>query len=205
MTVAFTFFFRDLEPLQHGVHFLLQAASGRTRVKVWDAGCAFGPEPYTLAILLAERMNPFAFRNVQLVATDYDAPLLETMREGIYPWEQVQRIPVDLFAKYFTPVAEREGHFRIADVIRERVEMVHHDLTSLTPVRDGFSMIVCKNVLLHLQPSERIEVFRMFHQALEPGGILLTEHTQKLPDELGPLFEQLASDTQVFRKLDAAA
>ena len=45
MTVAFTFFFRDLEPLQHGVHFLLQAASGRTRVKVWDAGCAFGPEP----------------------------------------------------------------------------------------------------------------------------------------------------------------
>jgi len=139
------------------------------------------------------------------VATDYDAPLLETMREGIYPWEQVQRIPVDLFAKYFTPVAERDGHFRVADMIRERVEMVHHDLTSLTPVRDGFSMIVCKNVLLHLQPAERIEVFRMFHQALEPGGILLTEHTQKMPDELGPLFEQLASDTQVFRKLDAAA
>ena len=203
--MAFTFFFRDLEPLEHGVHFLLQAASGRTRVKVWDAGCAFGPEPYTLAILLAEAMNPFAFRNVQLVATDYDAPLLETMREGIYPWEQVQRIPVDLFAKYFTPVAEREGHFRIADVIRERVEMVHHDLTSLTPVRDGFSMIVCKNVLLHLQPAERIEVFRMFHQALEPGGILLTEHTQKLPDELAPLYEQLVADAQVFRKRDLAA
>ena len=202
--MAFTFFFRDLEPLQHGVHFLLQTASGRTRVKVWDAGCAFGPEPYTLAILLAEAMNPFAFRNVQLVATDYDAPLLETMLEGVYPWEQVQRIPADLFQKYFTPVAEREGHFRIADVIRQRVEMVHHDLTSLTPVRDGFSLIVCKNVLLHLQPSQRIEVFRMFHRALEPGGILLTEHTQKMPEETGPLFEQLVSDSQVFRRRDVA-
>ena len=203
--MAFTFFFRDLEPLQHGVNFLLQAASGRTRVKVWDAGCAFGPEPYTLAILLAERMNPFAFRNVQLVATDYDAPLLETMRQGVYPWEQVQRIPVDLFQKYFTPVAERDGHFRIAEVIRDRVEMVHHDLTSLTPVRDGFSLIVCKNVLLHLQPAERIEVFHMFHKALEPGGILLTEHTQKMPADLGPFYEQLVSDSQVFRRRDAAA
>jgi chemotaxis protein methyltransferase CheR len=201
--VAFTFFFRDLEPLQHGVHFLLQAASGRTRVRIWDAGCAFGPEPYTLAILLAERMNPFAFRNVQLVATDYDAPLLDTMREGVYPWEQVQRIPAELFAKYFLPT-EREGHFRIADMIRQRVELVHHDLTSLTPVRDGFSLIVCKNVLLHLQPSERIAVFRMFHGALEPGGILLTEHTQKMPTEVGPLFEQLVADSQVFRKRDTA-
>jgi chemotaxis protein methyltransferase CheR len=202
--VAFTFFFRDLEPLERGVHFLLQTASGRTRVRVWDAGCAFGPEPYTLAILLAERMNPFAFRNVELVATDYDAPLLETLKEAVYPREQVQRIPADLFAKYFTP-AEREGHFRVADMIRERVQPVLHDLTSLTPVRDGFSMVVCKNVLLHLQPSERIEVFRMFHQALEPGGILLTEHTQKMPDELGPLFEQLVTDSQVFRKRDMAA
>ena len=204
MIVAFTFFFRDLEPLQHGVHFLLQTASGRTRVRVWDAGCAFGPEPYTLAILLAEAMNPFAFRNVELVASDYDAPLLETLKEGVYPWEQVQRIPVDLFAKYFTP-AEREGHFRVADVIRQRVQPVIHDLTSLIPVRDGVSMVVCKNVLLHLQPSERIEVFRMFHRALEPGGILLTEHTQKMPDELALLFEQLVADAQVFRKLDLAA
>ena len=200
--MAFTFFFRDLEPLQHGVHFLLQTASGRTRVKVWDAGCAFGPEPYTLAILLAEAMNPFAFRNVQLVATDYDAPLLETMLEGVYPWEQVQRIPADLFQKYFTPVAEREGHFRIADVIRQRVEMVHHDLTSLTPVRDGFSLIVCKNVLLHFQHPERVEVFRMFHQALAPGGYLATENTQKLPAEVAHLFTQVVPDAQLYKKVE---
>jgi chemotaxis protein methyltransferase CheR len=93
----------------------------------------------------------------------------------------------------------------VADVIRERVQPVVHDLTSLIPVRDGVSMVVCKNVLLHLQPAERIEVIRMFHKALEPGGILLTEHTQKLPDELAPLYEQLVADAQVFRKRDIAA
>jgi chemotaxis protein methyltransferase CheR len=201
--MAFTFFFRDLEPLEHGVHFLLQAVSGRTRVRIWDAGCAFGPEPYTLAILLAERMNTVAFRNVELFATDHDAPLLETLKEAVYPWEQVQRIPTDLLAKYFTP-AEREGDFRVVDMIRQRVQPMLHDLTSLTPIRDGLSMIVCKNVLLHLSPHERIQVIRMFHQALEPGGILLTEHTQKMPEELGPHFEQLVANSQVFRKREAA-
>ena len=63
------FSFVIFEPLQHAVRFLMHTASGRSRIRIWDAGCAMGPEPYTLAILLAESMNPFAFRNIQLFAT----------------------------------------------------------------------------------------------------------------------------------------
>lgn len=198
--MAFTFFFRDVEPLEHAVRFLMSTASGRSRVRIWDAGCAMGPEPYTLAILLAERMNPFAFRNVQLFATDYDAPLLEILKEGVYPWEELQRIPTELFHKYFQP-AENGEQFRVIDQIRQCIQPSVHDLLTYKAIRDGFSLIVCKNVLLHFQPEQRIEVIRMFHKALEPGGIFITEHTQKLPEELSPLFEQLVSDRQVFGKI----
>jgi len=198
--MAFTFFFRDAEPLEHAVRFLMSTASGRTRVRIWDAGCAMGPEPYTLAFLLAESMNPFAFRNVQLFATDYDAPLLEILKEGVYPWEELQRIPTKLFQKYFQP-DEKEKHFRVIDQIRQCIQPSVHDLLTYTPIRYGFSLIVCKNVLLHFQPEQRIEVIRMFHKALEPGGIFITEHTQKLPVELFPLFEQLVPDRQVFGKI----
>ena len=198
--MAFTFFFRDVEPLEHAVRFLMSTASGRSRVRIWDAGCAMGPEPYTLAILLAESMNPFAFRNVQLFATDYDAPLLEILKSGVYPWEELQRIPTDLFQKYFQP-AEKEGQFLIIDQIRQCIQPSLHDLLTYTPIRDGFSLIVCKNVLLHFQPEQRIEVIRMFHKALEAGGVFITEHTQKLPGELSHFFEQLVSDRQVYRKI----
>jgi len=198
--MAFTFFFRDVEPLEHAVRFLMSTASGRSRVRIWDAGCAMGPEPYTLAILLAESMNPFAFRNVQLFATDYDAPLLEILKEGVYPWEELQRIPTELFQKYFQP-AEKGEQFRVIDQIRQCIQPSVHDLLTYKAIRDGFSLIVCKNVLLHFQPEQRIEVIRMFHKALEPGGIFITEHTQKLPEELSPLFEQLVSDRQVFGKI----
>jgi chemotaxis protein methyltransferase CheR len=197
--MAFTFFFRDSEPLKQAVSFLISLVAGRSRVRVWDAGCAMGQEPFTLAILLAEAMNPFAFRNVQIFATDYDPPLLEILKEGVYPWEELQRIPPDLFQKYFQP-AEKEGQFRLVDQIRQCVRPGLHDLLTYTPIRDGFSLIVCKNVLLHFQPQQCIEVIRMFHGALEPGGILVTEQTQKMPGEVSHLFEQAATSCQIFRK-----
>ena len=200
--MAFTFFFRDLTPLSLAVKHLLENATGRSRVRVWDAGCAMGQEPYTLAILLAESMGNFAFRNLEVFATDYDQPLLKTLQEGVYPGEELQRIPKELFDKYFEPFGEN-GHFRIVDRIRDRMQSRHHDLLSLVPVRDGFCLVVCKNVLLHFQHQERVEVIRMFHKALESGGLLVMEHTQKLPPEAAHLFEQIVPDAQLFRKIEA--
>ena len=198
--MAFTFFFRDLTPLEHAVRFLIAGASGRSRVRIWDAGCAMGQEPYTLAILLAESMGQFAFRNVQIFATDYDEPLLKTLKEAIYPWVELERVPADVFQKYFEP-ADCEGWFRVVEKIRNVITTQHHNLLSLRPVRDDFSLIVCKNVLLHFQYPERVEVYKMFHQALEPGGFLVNEHTQKLPPEVGHLFRQVISDGQLYCKV----
>jgi chemotaxis protein methyltransferase CheR len=202
--MAFTFFFRDQKPLEHAVHFLKSAAAGRARVRIWDAGCAMGQEPYTLAILLAENMGQFAFRNIQIFASDYDAPLLKIVKEGAYPKEELQRIPGEFFEKYFEKNG-REGWFRIADLIKDRVTACHHDLLTLTPVQTGFSLIICKNVLLHFSYEQRIQVIKMFHAALEPQGILAMEHTQKMPEELALHFEQLVGDAQVYRKREVAA
>ena len=200
--MAFTFFFRDLTPLTYAVKHLVENAMGRSRVRVWDAGCAMGQEPYTLAILLAESMGAFAYRNLEIFATDYDQPLLKTLEAGVYAGDELQRIPRELFDKYFEP-AGANGHFRVVERVRDRVQTRHHDLLSLAPVRDGFSLVVCKNVLLHFQHSERVEVIRMFHRALEFGGLLVMEHTQKLPSEAAHLFTQIVPDAQLFRKIEA--
>jgi len=199
--MAFTFFFRDQTPLEHAVNFMIKAASGRSKISIWDAGCAMGQEPYTLAILLAETMNQYALRNVKIMATDYDEPLLNILKEGCYPYDELQRIPANLFEKYFQPDSQK-GYFRLIDKIKSLVEPQFHNLLSLEPIKDGLSLIVCKNVLLHFNQAERIDVIRMFHKALEVGGIFVTEHTQKMPEELSSHFEQLVSDGQVFRKVE---
>lgn len=207
--MAFTFFFRDLQVLDQAVQQVLPLMAGSQRPVIWDAGAAMGPEPYTLAFLLAEAMNPFAFRNLRIIASDIDEnnQFGSTILTGRYPFELLERIPEPVFKKYFERTGEGTGTdevFCVISKIRERIHFVRHDLTSLQPVADGVAMVVCKNVLLHLQHSERVEVIRMFHRALIPGGILAMEQTQKLPDELAHLFMRTAADAQVFRRLEAA-
>jgi chemotaxis protein methyltransferase CheR len=203
--MAFTFFFRDQDCLDLAVKALLPQAAGRSRVRIWDAGCAMGQEPYTLAILLAENMGMFAFRNLEIHATDYDEPLLRVLQDGSYPYEELKRVPEAYFGKYFEAVPDHSDRFRVVERLRERMKIRHHNLLSFAPVRDNFSLIVCKNVLLHFQPAERVQVIRMFHQALEPGGLFVTERTQKLPPEAASYFEHVTSHVQLFRKIDTTS
>lgn len=199
--MAFTFFMRDLPTIEHAANHMIIHAAGRSRIKVWDAGSALGQETYTVAMVLAERMNSFAFRNLIIDATDYDQAnnFGEHVTNAVYSKADLERTPVELVNKYFEP-AEKQGHLRVRPHLRERVRFHYHDLLSLQPVGQDYNLVVCKNVLLHFQPEQRIKVLKMFHQALTPGGFLACENTQKMPEELSGKFEQVVPDAQVFRK-----
>lgn len=200
--MAFTFFMRDQPTLEHAAEHMIRYASGRSRIKVWDAGCAMGQETWTIAMIFAERMNHFGFKNLCIDATDYDSAnnFGDVVTAAVYPADQLQRTPKELLDKYFEP-ADKPGCFRINELLRDRVNFRYHDLLSLKPVGADYCLIVCKNVMLHFQYSERVEVYRMFHQALAPGGYLATENTQKLPSEVSHLFTQVVPDAQLYKKV----
>jgi chemotaxis protein methyltransferase CheR len=197
--MAFTFFFRDVQPLDYAVKHVVPAVAGRSKIRVWDAGSAMGQEPYTLAILLAEAMNQFAWRNLKIHTTDIEENFGAIVKAGSYPENELQRIPAELFKKYFEPNC-KTGHFQLIEKIRDSVQFQHHDLLSLKAFGQDFCLVVCKNVLLHFQQDQRIQVIRMFHEALMPGGFLVMEHTQKMPQELMHLFEQVVPDAQLYKK-----
>ena len=77
----------------------------------------------------------------------------------------------------------------------------YHDLLTLKPIGCDYCLVVCKNVMLHFQYPERVEVFKMFHEALAPGGYLANENTQKLPQEVAHLFTQVVPDAQLYKKV----
>lgn len=201
--MAFTYFLRDLHTLEHLARHVIPYTAGRSHVRIWDAGCAMGQEAYSLAMVFAENMGYFAFKNLRIHATDLDNCDLfrEIVVSGIYQEDSLKRMPGELFDKYFHST-EQPGYFQISENLRSRIIYQKHDLLSLTPVGKDFSLVLCKNVLLHFRPAERIQVIRMFHRSLAPGGFFATEQTQKLPAEVAPLFEQVTPDAQVFKKLE---
>jgi chemotaxis protein methyltransferase CheR len=202
--MAFTFFFRDEQTLELAIQQALPTLCGQAFIHVWDAGCAHGPEPYTLAILLRERMSEMLFRNVRIHATDVESQFKAQVVSGTFREEELKRIPPKLFRRYFREM-DQEGWFQVVDEVRSRIDFGCHDLLSLSPIREDLSLIVCKNVLLHFDERQRHDVLRMFHGALRKDGLLVMEHTQKVPEALHPLLEQVASHAQVYRKIDVPA
>jgi chemotaxis protein methyltransferase CheR len=203
--LAFTFFFRDQQILERVVEHILPCLAGRSHPRIWDAGVALGQEPYTLSMMLAERMGHFGFDNIRIDATDVEATgqFARTIEAGLYPREELSRLPEGILKKYFEPNG-KSGDFRVIDKIRRRVAFQQHDLLSLQEIGHGYSLVLCKNVLLHFQPLERIGVLRMFHRALGPGGFFATEQTQEMPQELASLFQRVVPDGQLFRKVEGA-
>ncbi len=199
--MAFTYFFRDMDILGAIGSDVVPKLRGRRYINIWDAGCAIGAEPYSLAIVLRENMGRFAFRNVTIHATDIDVggKFANVINEGVYPRARVERMPDDALERYFVPM-NGGTRFRVTREMRKAVRYQQHDLLSLSPIRTGLTLILCKNVLLHFTPQQRIDVIRMFHRALAPDGLLAVEQTQKLPGEVSGLFEHVRSDRQLFRR-----
>lgn len=197
--MAFTFFFRDRYTLELLAEKLVSEDTRDVGLRIWDAGCAMGPEPYTLAIILAERLGAVG-EGLTIEATDIDESghFGEILERGIYRYADLSRMPEDVLAAYFH--RQTDGDYRIVSSIRERVHYRWHDLLSLRPPGTGYHAIVCKNVLLHFTAEQCIDVLRMFHSVLRSGGFLVTEQTQKMPAACEAMFERIASDACIYRR-----
>lgn len=200
--MAFTYFFRDLYTLEIIRDHVLPYLLVEKNFKIWDAGCAMGQEPYSLSMILIDKIGNENFKQVEILATDIDESTKseEQIREGSYAEAQIVRIPQDVFQNNFQPDM-KDGYYKLNKEIRDSVTFMKHDLLSLIPPNKNFGLIVCKNVLLHFTAPQRVEVIKMYHEALAEGGYLALEQTQKLPNEVSHLFKPVVSSAQVFKKI----
>ena len=201
--MAFTDFFHDSETLELLIERALPSVSGQGCIRIWNAGCANGAELYTLAMLLREQMPDHIFRTVRIYATDVDLRLGPQIAEGVYPEQEIKQIPYPIRYRCFQ-VTDRPGYAQVVDELRSKVSFARHDLLSLVPPREDFSLIVCRDVLARFDETERRQVLRMFHRAMRPGGFLAAEHVRETAESPDSLFEPISSHAQIYRRLDAS-
>ncbi|NVM23915.1 MAG: chemotaxis protein CheR, partial [Desulfobacterales bacterium] len=128
--MAFTYFFRDRATLDAIKEHAIPELRKNRYINVWDAGCAMGPEPYSLAVIFRENMGYYEFKRFKIYATDLDEEnhqFGKIIAKGIYPEESLKRIPRQIFRKYFS-ANNKPGHFKIADEIMQSLSFQKHDL-----------------------------------------------------------------------------
>ena len=204
--MAFTFFFRDQRVLDSIVQHVVSGTPGRNGIRVWDAGCASGEEAYSIAMLLFESLWPSACDSLRIDATDIEenSQFANTISTGMYSSELLKGSPhQELLAKYSCPAA-RAGYVEFDVALRNCIFYQRHDLLSLRPIGNNFNLVVCKNVLLHFGYEQRVEVIKMFYEALTSGGYLALDELQEIPSEVAKLFDRALADGKLCRKAVSA-
>ena len=167
-----TSFYRDTGVLDLAADVLSaqRQAEPTRRPRAWSAGCSVGQEPYSLAMLMAERTK-VGDSAPDIVATDVSPAAISRARAGRYSQFEIQRgLPVRRMLQWFDQDGEK--WIARADLVR-LVSFRRHNLVSEAPPFGLFDLILCRNVLLYFAGDVRRTVFDRLADALRPGGTLI--------------------------------
>jgi len=172
-------------------------------LKVWVAGCSYGEELYSLAILFREEGLE---ARTMFYATEINPAALAKAKAGIY---ELDRIPL------FTENHRRSGgRTSLSDYytaaygaavfdksLRERTVFAEHSLAS-DAVFSEMHLISCRNVLIYFDGELQNRAVGLFKDSLIRGGFLGLGASESLRFTAhGDAFTAFEEDQRIYRRL----
>jgi chemotaxis protein methyltransferase CheR len=190
VTVGETYFFRHEEQLEALRREILpemvrdRLRSGVRRLRIWSAGCATGEEAYTLAILLLEAVPEARGWDLRVLGTDIDEEALRKAQAAIYGhW--ALRVDGEFQTRWLRIAGG--GRREVTSEVRSLVAFAPHNLVAATEwppaALDGLAdVILCRNVMMYMDPTTARQVVDDFRRALAPDGWLMLSPAEPVPD-----------------------
>jgi two-component system CheB/CheR fusion protein len=200
LLINVTSFFRDADAFdllrREVIPNILKGKGAGDIVRIWTPGCSSGEEAYSIAILISEALARADVRpRVQIFATDIDEPVLHKARNARYPHTAVKDVPLELLDRYFYA---QEDDYVVVQQIRDMVRVSNHNLIKDPPF-SRVDMIVCRNLLIYLNPVLQQRLVPVFHYALRSGGWLFLGSAENIASR-GDLFDTLDGAMRIFRR-----
>ncbi len=199
LLINVTDFFRDPEVFDHLAKTIIPDMIARQppeqALRIWTVGCSTGEETYSLAILFREQILS-ANRNIQLqiFASDVDADVVATAREGVYPSSIRNSVSTARLARFFS---REDDRYRVAPDLRACVVFTVQNILTDPPF-SRLDLISCRNLLIYLRPEAQNRVASLFHFALRDGGLLLLGATETVGDVEGR-FDVVSKPARLYR------
>ncbi|WP_437727509.1 CheR family methyltransferase [Sorangium sp. So ce861] len=179
LVVGETYFFRELAQLEVAVAELVAPrVSAGERPRIWSAACSTGEEPFTIAMLLAERG---LLGKVDLVASDISARSLSRARAGVYGPRSIRsNAPPPPFATRWLEVTP--DRVVVSAELKEAIDWRRINLLEASDVASlgQFDVIVCRNVLIYFHDNTARWVVANLSGALAADGALLVGISESL-------------------------
>ena len=202
LSVNVTSFFRNPD-VWVGLRELLRELTDEKRtVRCWSAACSDGREPYSIAMLARDDPN-IDERAVEITATDIDAEILGTAREGVYESTRTTDISsqLELLSSPDDHVRTSEGgmSFGVRPDVKRMVTFEQHDLIS-GPKKSGYDLVLCRNLLIYIDRSYKEPIFETLTEALRADGVLTIGKSETLPRTFRDEYEPYDRKNHIYRR-----
>lgn len=196
ITIKVSEFFREREVFEALCHAIKSSFPRNEPIKAWSCGCAYGEEPYSMAIILDRCLEPDALKRTKLFATDIDHEALDQARKGAYMEESLRNVPAEVRKQYFF---ESEGMFRVHPNIRNLVKFGALDIVRQSSI-SGVNLLFCRNLFIYFNKFLQKAVFQKLDYSLKPGGLIVLGKAEVLPASFASRYEPVGDRTNIFRK-----
>ena len=172
-------------------------------LRLWVAGCSYGEEAYSLAVLLREEG---LLDRTRIYATDINPAALRGAESGVY---DIARLPA--FTENHRLSGARSslsdhytagyGRAVLDASLREHVVFSDHSLAT-DAVFAEVQLISCRNVLIYFDRELQDRALGLFHEALSHRGFLGlgAKETIRFSSRAAD-FKQLSTRERIFRKV----
>lgn len=188
LTTNETYFFREPKHFDFLRDRVLPARRAGAMFRVWSAACSSGEEPYSIAMLLADRLGEALW---EIVASDISTRVLERARSGQYAQERAENIPQNYLRSYcLKGIGRQEGTFIIDRQLRGKINFMQINLNEPLPRLGDFDVVFLRNVMIYFDLETKRKVVQRLAATIKPGGYLLIGHSESLngvTEELRPV------------------
>ena len=155
---------------------------GEKCLRVWSVGCGAGEESYTIALIWRLRLQSrFPGINVEVVATDADANMIQRAEEACYPYSSVKNLPREWREQVFTLEKEQ---YCLKPEYQHATRFIQQDVRVEMP-SGKFDLILCRNlVFTYFDEDIQCQVFARLKAAIQTGGALVIGIHENLPESI---------------------
>ncbi len=204
LSINVTEFFRDLDTWEEFRKILASYIKEKTQkvlspsIRIWSAGCAVGPEPYSIACIVHDILGRKLLKhNVKVFATDFNEELLQVARRGIYEGDILNNVPNEFSLRYFEKFGKGQ---RVKYNVRRMVDFSHLDLLKDKFTFTKLDIIFCRNVLIYFAKETQKSILRRFFDLLVPEGFLILGRTEILHPSFRESFEVSSLRHRIYKK-----
>lgn len=198
-----TSFFRDRYPFEmikdHILPNIINHPTANRSIDIWSTACSTGQEVYTMGIILKELLGTKTSFSINILGTDISNNVIESANKGCYNVIEIERgLDNSLKGRYFH---ENGDQWEVADSIKSLTTFKQLNLLDDFSDIGVFDIILCRNVAIYFDESNKADLFNRLGRQLKNGGYLIIGSTESIT-YTSSLYKMYRYEDSIYYKLD---